>query len=68
MGGGHLGVGPRQGGGGGVGRSEADLGTRTEDEVVDATAGASGALGPGGGAVAGQAQGTRLQMALGKHR
>ena len=58
MGGGHRGVGLRGAQGGAVGRSEADLGALTEDEVVDATAGASGALGPGGGAVTGQAQGT----------
>ena len=67
MGGGHRGGGLRGGQGGGAGRSKADLGALTEDEVVDATAGASGALGPSGGAVTGQTQGAQLQVVLGQH-
>lgn len=62
--------GVRRGGGrrAGVGRSQADLGALPEDEVVEATASASGALALGGGAVTVHEQGAWLPLVLGTHR
>jgi hypothetical protein len=49
-----------------VGRSQADLCAPTEDEVVDAAAGAADALAVSWGAVTGQAHRAPLQLVLAK--
>lgn len=51
-----------------MGRSKADLGALTQDEVVDATAGPPSALPISQGTVTGQAQRAWLQLVLGKGR